>query len=133
MPRPLFALVESDDLQRACTIDAVSRLGFDCLHLRAVQDLVDALKKGVAPQAIGIAVHRYSGDGLQNLRATCRTVSTLTSTPVIFMAHYTEIAPIRAVLIEVLLTMAAADIICTPVVEEELHFRLELQRARRAR
>ena len=42
MPSSIFALVESDELQRLCSADAVQAIGYDCVHFRTARDLARA-------------------------------------------------------------------------------------------
>lgn len=131
MSRPLLALVESDALQRACSVDAIGRIGFDCVHFQTVHDLAAALKQGAAFQAIAIAVHPHPAGALHGLRSACRHIAAATAVPLLFMAHHTEIAPLQPLLLEALQATAAAAFICTPLAEEELQFRLDLLQAGR--
>lgn len=132
MSRPLFALVESDPLQRFCSVDAISRIGFDCHHFPTVHDLVAALKQGSVFQAIGVGVHPHPTGALHGLRSACHEIAAAARVPLLFMAHHTEIVPLQVMLTEILREAACAGFICTPVVEEELQFRLDLLKTGRS-
>lgn len=131
MPSSIFALVESDELQRLCSADAIQAVGYDCVHFKTARELSRALERGASFEAAGIALHPHASDEHLEVMDICRRMARDAERPVLFMAHATELEFLKPSLRE-FLAQPGTDFICTPMQDEELRLRLDLL-ARRKR
>lgn len=125
MSSPIFALVESDELQRLCSADAIQAIGYDCVHFRTARDLARALEHGARFEAAGIALHPRAPDEHREVLDICRWMAMDARRPVLFMAHATELDVLRPSLRD-FLARAGTAFICTPMQNEELRLRLDV-------
>ncbi|MDQ8019665.1 MAG: hypothetical protein AAGD03_21985 [Bordetella sp.] len=125
MSSSIFALVESDELQRLCSADAIQAIGYDCVHFKTPRDLSRALERGAGFDAAGIALHPRTPDERREVLDICRQVARDAERPVLFMAHATELEILKPSLRE-FLAQPGTDFICTPMQDEELRLRLDL-------
>ncbi|MDP9607685.1 UNVERIFIED_ORG: hypothetical protein J2W38_007510 [Variovorax paradoxus] len=121
---PIFALLETDALQRTCTLDAVTRLGYKCEFFFSLRALTDAVRSGLHFDVIGIAIHpdqTWTSADLQTFhRSGLSRMSKL-----VLMAHHTEFGAVHPLVLETV-RHGSAQFIRTPVLEEELVLRLNL-------
>ncbi len=118
-----FALFDTDALQRACTLDAVGRLGYDCTVFASLGELARALQSGRDFDVVGVALHpgqSWTAEDLRLLKPRGEGAHKL-----VLMAHHTELAATRTLLLQVL-REGPAQFIATPVEEEELRLRLQM-------
>ena len=125
MPSSIFALVESDDLQRLCSADAIQAVGYDCVHFKTARDLARALERGASFEAAGIGLHPHAPDEHREAMDIWRWMARDAQRPVLFMAHATELEFLKPSLRE-FLAQPGTDFICTPMQDEELRLRLDL-------
>lgn len=125
MSSSIFALVESDELQRLCSADAIQGVGYDCLHFKTAGELLESLERGASFQAAGIALHPRAADERAAIREICRRMAHAIARPMLFMAHPAELERVRPSLMD-FLVLPGTSFICTPMQDEELRLRLDL-------
>ncbi len=120
-----FALVDSDELQRLCSADAIQAVGYHCVHFKTARDLARALEHGASFEAAGIALHPRAPNEHSEVLDICRWMATDAGRPVIFMAHATELEFLKLSL-RAFLAQPGTAFICTPMQDEELRLRLDV-------
>lgn len=129
------AVVDDDQLQLACTTQALSEINCDSVPFASVERLIQLLMSGAAFDCILMAVHGPRRLAFEQVLDLCKADRLSPAVPALMIvAHETELPVVEHLLNDV--TWSDIDLLRSPIVGLELLLRLgriKSMRAERAR